>query len=115
MIYRDEAGYYIADIDPEAAPVYARPHTFYRLRELIPLDEPEYPGEVRAYAEKERHWLAIWGSKIDGRPFVLKPGDIVRFKVKKIYPLDGYGHTAGVVRDIRVANDITVLGHIASA
>lgn len=112
MIYRDEIGYYIADIDPNSAPVYARPHTFYRLGGLIPLDDPKFPGDVKAYADGESHWLAIWDSKIDGKPFALEPGDIVRFKVDKVYGISEFGHCKGPVRDIKVENDIAVIGQL---
>ena len=110
-MYRDETGYYIADIDPKTAPYYAGHHTFYRLEDLIPRDDPKFP-EDEDYVGSESHWLAIWDSKIAGAPFALEPGDLVRFRVEKVYGLTEFGHCAGPVRDIRVGNDITVIGKL---
>lgn len=78
-------GYYIAQI----ADVYEYQkggHCFYRLKGLLPVDSID----SETYVNGESHWLADWGQI---QPRCAK-GDVVSFKLQKIYSLTNWGHVS---------------------
>jgi hypothetical protein len=75
-------GYFVAEI--ENTYVIENYHSFYRLNGLLPLDAIQED----AYATDESHWLADWG-QTEPR---CSAGDVVSFKMGKVYPLTDRGH-----------------------
>lgn len=61
-------------------------HCFYRLKGLLPT------GNIDAdsYVNRESHWLADWGQT---EPRCTE-GDVVSFKLQKVYPLANRGHVS---------------------
>ncbi|MDR0904651.1 MAG: hypothetical protein LBN00_00515 [Oscillospiraceae bacterium] len=91
----DSAGYYedtIAEVYPNI------PHTFYRLRGLLPASE--LPSGSERIAD-ETHWLAIWDNTVDGKRIEFRSGNKVRFRVQKVSKLDNYKH-------VKHARNVTV-------
>ena len=75
-------GYYVAEI--EDVYVLENNHCFYRLKRLLPLNVIG----ANNYVPEESHWLADWG-QLESRCF---KGDIVSFKVDKVYSVTNRGH-----------------------
>lgn len=75
-------GYYVAEI--KDIYVLENNHCFYRIKNLLPLSVIE----ANNYADEESHWLADWGQLA---PRCSK-GDIVSFKVGKVYSPANRGH-----------------------
>lgn len=75
-------GYFVAEI--ENTYVIENYHSFYRLKGLLPL------GAIQedSYASDESHWLADWG-QTEPR---CSCGDVVRFRMEKVYSLANRGH-----------------------
>ena len=78
-------GYYIAEID-DVYEYKKGGHCFYRLRGLLPL----VGIDAKFYANGESHWLADWG-QIEAR---CTKGDVVSFKLQKVYSLANRGHVS---------------------
>ncbi len=93
-------GAYVAEIDR----VYQNSkagHFFYCLKARLPLSTIG----ATSYAPKESHWLADW-SQTEPR---CAEGDIVSFKLQKIYALASWNHTANA-RNVNFS-DLKILKH----
>lgn len=75
-------GYYVVEI--EDVYVYKNNHCFYMVKRLLPLNVIN----ASDYVAKESHWLADWEQ---ASPRCSK-GDIVSFKVEKVYSIADRGH-----------------------
>ena len=81
VCFRD--GYYISGISDIHINERAN-HSFYRLSGLLPIKMLN----SNSYAEGESHWLADWNCVLPS----VNRADIVKFKIKKIYPIDNHPH-----------------------
>lgn len=75
-------GYYVTEI--EDIYLLENNHCFYKIKGLLPLNIIQADN----YVTNESHWLADWGQLV---PRCFK-GDIVSFKVDKVYLLVNRGH-----------------------
>ncbi|MCI9614239.1 MAG: hypothetical protein HFG93_03660 [Dorea sp.] len=64
-------------------------HYFYRLKELLPLEELKKIG-VSSYVADESHWLADWNQERQR----FKEGDTVKFRVTRVSGLNNWGHVS---------------------